>query len=84
MNVAFDSISAYGWNQLGNWLRRTNPTSRENVPPVPSAASTRSENSRCGTFSAVSICPISDPVQNTIDPSCASVSPAASRARRSS
>ncbi|MXM68049.1 hypothetical protein GR925_32595 [Streptomyces sp. HUCO-GS316] len=56
----------------------------ERTPAALRAACAGSEKSRCGTFDAVSICPINDPVQNTIDPSCASFSPPASRARRNS
>lgn len=54
MYVARASSSATGWNHVGNWLRSTRPIRRENVPSVPSAASTRSENSRVGTFLVVS------------------------------
>lgn len=46
MYAAFASMSAYGWNHVGNWLRSTRPTRRENVPSVTRAASTRSEKSR--------------------------------------
>lgn len=55
MYVALASMSAYGWNQAGSWLRRTRPISRENIPSVASAASTRSEKSRVGSFFVVSI-----------------------------
>lgn len=46
MYAAFASMSAYGWNHVGSWLRSTRPTRRENVPSVTRAASTRSEKSR--------------------------------------
>ncbi len=82
--MAFASISAYGWNQLGSWLRSTRPISREKTPSVPSAASTRSEKSRVGIFFVVSICPISEPEQKMMSPSWACLRPCASRCRRSS
>lgn len=84
MYAAFASISAYGWNHVGSWLRRTRSISRENVPSVPSAASTRSEKSRVGSFLVVSIWPISEPVQKMISPNWPWFRPAASRRRRSS
>ena len=69
MYVAFASMSAYGWNHAGSWLRRTRPTRREKSPSVPSAASTRSEKSRVGIFLVVSIWPIREPVQKMMSPS---------------
>ena len=55
---------------------------RERIRLEPVRQLTCSENPRVGTFGVVSICPISDPEQKTIEPSCASVIPAASRWRR--
>ena len=82
--MARASISAYAWNQCGSWLRSTSPTSRENVPSVPSAASTRSANSLVGTFLAVSTWPTNDAVQKMQPPNCPWVRPASSLRRRSS
>lgn len=84
MKAAFASISAYGWNQLGSWLRRTMPIMREKTPSVMNAASRRSAKFRVGTFIAVSICPIREPVQSRILPRASCVRFAASLKRRHS